>query len=169
MSDMEAFRLEVVRPTLIHLQEYHPQMWSPAAENLIVGTAAHESSGLKYVRQVGGGPALGVFQVEPDTATDVWESYLTVRAPKLGELIRELLWPWPDRASQLVWNSAYATAIARLVYWRRPEPLPNADDIEGLAQYWGRFYQTSNDPEKIQRFVFDYNFYVFDYNRDVKE
>ncbi|KKL61842.1 hypothetical protein LCGC14_2191270 [marine sediment metagenome] len=162
MSDMAAFRLEVVRPTLIHLQEYHPQMWSPAAENLIMGTAAHESAGLKYVRQISGGPALGAFQMEPATVLDIWDNYLKAHL-KLRNLIVELLWPWPeatDLTNQLVWNPTYATAMARLVYWRRPEPLPDADDIEGLAQYWGRFYQTSNDPEKIQRFVFDYNFYV---------
>tara|TARA_Y100001938_G_scaffold29208_1_gene39498 strand:+ start:4202 stop:5179 length:978 start_codon:yes stop_codon:yes gene_type:complete len=34
-------------------------------------TAAHESSGGKYDRQVGGGPAQGYWQVEPETARDL--------------------------------------------------------------------------------------------------
>jgi hypothetical protein len=40
------------------------------------------------------------------------------------------------RHDQLAWNLGYATAIARLVYYRRPEPLPHADDLAGLARYW---------------------------------
>ena len=159
MGNVAAFRLEVVRPTLKHLQAYNPQMWSPAAENLIVGTAAHESAGLKHSRQIGGGPGLGYFQIEPATDRDVWNNYLGSR-PKLVRLVLPLQWPWATSSHHLVWNFAYAAAIARLVYWRKPEPLPDADDIEGLAQYWGRFYQTSNDPEKIAKFVSDYNLYV---------
>jgi len=36
----------------------------------------------------------------------------------------------------------YATAIARLVYWRVPKRLPEADDIEALARYWKTHYNT---------------------------
>ena len=161
MSDLAAFRQEVVRPTLFHLQAYHPQMWSPAAENLIVGTAAHESGGLKHLRQIGGGPARGVFQIELDTAIDIWANYLHSRT-KLEGLILGLLWPLKAQSitDQLIWNFVYAAAMARLVYWRKLEPLPDADDIEGMGKYWGRHYQTSSDPEKIAQFVSDYTLYV---------
>ena len=59
--DINQFREEVVRPVLQDLK-----MYSPVAENLIMGTAAQES-GFTYIKQLGGGPALGMFQVEPAT------------------------------------------------------------------------------------------------------
>ena len=161
MSDLAVFRRQVVRPTLFHLQAYHPKMWSPAAENLIMGTAAHESGGLKHLRQIGGGPALGVFQIEPATALDTWHSYLSLR-PKLENLVSELMWPWPEATitNQLIWNFAYATAMARLVYWRKPEPLPDADDIEDLGRVWKSDYNTHKGSGTVAKFVSDYNFYV---------
>ena len=54
-------RVEVIRPALRALD-----LWSPAAEDLVLGTAAQES-GLAYLRQIGGGPALGLWQIEPAT------------------------------------------------------------------------------------------------------
>ena len=161
MSDLAVFRRQVVRPTLFHLQAYHPKMWSPAAENLIMGTAAHESGGLKHLRQIGGGPALGVFQIEPATALDTWHSYLSLR-PKLENLVSELMWPWPEATitNQLIWHPAYAAAVVRLIFWRDPHPLPEPDDILGLAQYWKRVYNSEKGKGTVKQFIRDYNLYV---------
>ena len=41
-------------------------LWSPSAEELVLGTAIVES-GLTYLKQHGDGPALGLWQVEPAT------------------------------------------------------------------------------------------------------
>jgi hypothetical protein len=51
-------------------------MHSESAVNLLLGTAAQESQFGTYFRQIGGGPALGVFQMEPDTEIDIWDNYL---------------------------------------------------------------------------------------------
>ena len=61
MIDHAQFREHVVRYAL-----KCTGTWSHAAENLVVGTALAES-GLKFLRQKGGGPALGLFQIEPST------------------------------------------------------------------------------------------------------
>ena len=61
-------------------------MYSEPAEQLLLGTACAESNLGTYLHQVGG-PALGVFQIEPATHTDIWENYLLYR----GEL-RETVW-----------------------------------------------------------------------------
>lgn len=55
------FRIEIVRPALVTIDLY-----SDAAENLVMGTAAQESH-LDYVKQSGNGPALSLFQMEPAT------------------------------------------------------------------------------------------------------
>ena len=75
------FRLWIVRPTLKHMD-----MWSEVAEDLLVGTAVHESGGLESVDQQTHsgdetpGPAFGVFQMERVAIDDVLDRYLVIRS-----------------------------------------------------------------------------------------
>ena len=43
----------------------------------------------------------------------------------------------------------YATAVARLIYWRVPRPLPAASDLDGLAAYWKTHYNTAAGEDLI--------------------
>ena len=135
MIDPRHFRDIVVRPTLQALD-----LWSPSAEALVLGTAIHESR-LIYLRQVGGGPALGLYQIEPATHADLCRHYLDARAA-LKERVAAFLAPSPSPDAQLATNLAYATAICRLLYYRAPAPLPDANDVDGLAAYWKAHYNT---------------------------
>lgn len=146
MLHVGQFRSLVVRPVLDHLG-----MHSLAAELLLVGTALVESR-LAYLAQFGGGPALGLFQIEPRTHNDVWRNFLAFRE-RLAALVEVLAAPWPDRERQLVTNPAYACAIARLVYWRAPDELPGASDIAGMAGYWKRHYNTERGAGREEDFV----------------
>ena len=67
------FRERVVRPTLEVLR-----LHSRSAENLLLGTAYQESR-LRHLHQLHGGPALGLFQIEPCTHEELWRSYLVYR------------------------------------------------------------------------------------------
>ncbi|MBF0148367.1 MAG: hypothetical protein HQL85_19610 [Magnetococcales bacterium] len=67
----------VIRPALQRLG-----LWSEEAEQLVVGTGIQES-GLRHLRQIGGGPGLGIWQMEPKTHADIWDNFLHFRA-KLG-------------------------------------------------------------------------------------
>lgn len=152
MIDPKQFRELVVRPTLQRIG-----LHSDAAENLLVGTAIQES-GLRHLKQMGNGPALGVYQVEPATHTDIWENFLKYRANLWGSMIGEFR-PAGQRGvkhEQLVTDLAYATAIARLVYFRRPEPLPDADDIEGLGGYYKSHFNTHLGKGTAAQFVLNY-------------
>lgn len=153
MLAIHDFRLAVVRPVLMQLS-----LWSQAAENLLLGTAVQES-GLRYLRQLGRGPALGVYQIEPATHDDVWTNFLAFR-PALAESLSRLAAPVPDRRTQLVLNLAYATAMARLIYWRRPEPLPEADDVAGLARYWKAHFNTVLGRGTVAAFILNYKEHV---------
>src|SRR3546814_18753812 len=66
---------EVIRPTLEKLDLY-----SPAAANLLLGTALTESTigGATCLVQKGG-PALGIYQIEPATHLDCWRNFLVYR------------------------------------------------------------------------------------------
>ncbi len=135
MLDPHQFHGLVIRPAVRCLG-----LGSPAAERLLLGTALTES-GLRHLRQVRG-PARGLYQVEPATLRDLYANWLP-RHPKLAEGLGLLTAPQGAHEDQLIWNLAYATAIARLIYYRRPEPLPRADDLPALAEYWKAHFNTA--------------------------
>lgn len=149
MISVAHFRLLVVRPTLSHIG-----LWSSAAENLLVGTALQES-GLRHLRQLGDGPARGLYQIEPATEADLWRNFLPNR-PGLAASLEGLLATVPSRTEQLTTNLAYATAVARLVYLRHPEPLPAAEDVAGMARYWKRHFNTARGKGSAAAFILNY-------------
>lgn len=124
----------VVRPALQHVG-----LWSENAERLVMGTAAQES-GLEALHQIGGGPALGLWQMEPETHDDIWKNYLAFRQ-SLHARVAALLPPIPDIAvEQLVGNLPYGAVMCRIKYLRDPAPLPDKNDIAGMAATWLRVY-----------------------------
>ena len=136
-------QLHIVRPVLRHLGSKFEGF---AAEQLLVGTALAESEGI-YLDQVLGkdddnlGPAIGLWQIEPWVAADLFETYLVYRHELRGRIL-SLLAPDPNRARQLASNLFYACAVARLLYYRKPEAMPEAGDLEGMANYWKKHYNT---------------------------
>ena len=69
--DAEQLRKDIVRPAIEKIG-----LWSQEAEDLLIGTAAQESHLGTYLRQLGDGPALGIFQMEPATHNDIHENFL---------------------------------------------------------------------------------------------
>lgn len=133
--DPEQLRLYVIRPAL-HALGVDGQM---SAENLVLGTALQESGG-KFVAQVGGGPALGLWQMEPATHDDIY-MHLTakLRAKLNGLRTEDMITEGPQ---ELVGNLYYAAAMCRLHYLRVREALPQYKDAEGMARYYKRYYNT---------------------------
>lgn len=146
------FLNEVIRPTLIELSWAQRRINSVSAEQLLLGTAIIESN-LDHVRQMGGGPALSPFQIEPVTMKDMTERFLPKR-PKLMASVNALLWP-PDRNpdDQLQLNMRFACAIARVKYWSSPIPLAKPGDWGGHADVWKRIYNTHLGKGKPEEFV----------------
>jgi hypothetical protein len=149
------FRIFVVRPTLQALG-----LWSPVAENLVLGTGAQES-GLDLLNQVTGpydvtqGPGIGFFQIELATHDDIWANFLHYRAELAGK-VAALLAPAPPRAQQLASNLAYAAAICRVDYERAPEALPDAGDAAALGAYWKRHYNTGKGAGTAEQWAANY-------------
>src|SRR5262245_22881642 len=149
---------DVIHPVLMHLQNAGGLVYTAAAESLLLGTMAQESKLGLYARQLGHGPALGPFQMEPNTHDDLWENYLNYR-PRLANAVMQLSyarkpgWLNPD-ASELWHNWRYAAAMCRMHYIRVPESLPmQPDDIEALARYWKKYYNTMAGKGTVEEFI----------------
>jgi hypothetical protein len=128
--------VDAIRPALATIDK-----GGLAAEQLLLGTAIQESR-LIYRQQLGGGPALGLFQMETATHDDCWDNYLRFRAP-LAMLVRQTLGPGEHAtAMTMKTNDRYAATMCRIRYVRAPAPLPPADDVQALAYYWKQYYNT---------------------------
>jgi len=123
-------------------------LYSESAVNLLLGTAAQESRFGTYLKQLGNGPALGIFQMEPET------------------------FAWLKRVYGTKYNVAHfdpqhletslecAIVFARLRYRIVPTSLPAPDDIHGLAEYWKHWYNTSKGKGRQEDFIENYRRYV---------
>lgn len=140
MSGIDIAQLKhlVVMPTLMGLQLY-----SPSAVNLLTGTALAESRAT-YLHQNGGGPALGLWQMEPATHDDCWVNFLDF-FPDAGFTlaVEAMLTQDIPSVQQMVSNLRYACAMARIKYYRAPAPLPAADDAAGLSAYHKTVFNTA--------------------------
>ena len=139
MINAKQLRELVVQPTLKYLEPEIP--YSEDAVELLLMTAAHESRLGTYLKQVNG-PALGIYQMEPATFGDIYDNYLTFK-PRLEKLVGEL-YPhaFMSDAKVLTTNLMFATAMARVHYYRVPEALPPKEDIKAMAVYAKRHFNT---------------------------
>ena len=147
----------VIRPVLKDLD-----LWSPVAENLLLGTAAQESHMGTYLDQADPtieGPAFGIFQIEVKTHDDIWENYLAYNED-LARVVRRYSLP-TFSYSQLAGNLYYATAIARIHYRRVKEPLPNdPTNVKALANYWKTHFNTPLGRGTVEEFESNYRRFV---------
>lgn len=132
--DAGQLRMYVVRPVLQVMGA-----WGQPAEDLVMGTAAQESR-LQYLRQLGGGPALGLWQMEPATHEDIWNNYLEPKPQLRINVLGAAGCYVRPTAEALVYNLRYAAAMCRVHYLRAPGTIPA--DRPGQAAYWKRHYNT---------------------------
>lgn len=145
----------VIRPTL---QRFG--LHSGSAENLLIGTAAAEGiiGDSMYLKQTIG-PALGIFQMEPETHRWLVD-YLLARSSHFNKLIDWVQHTGGFTQERLVYDLAYMVLFCRLRYLVVPEKLPDSDDLRGLANYWKRHYNTSLGKGTVNGFVMKYQAYV---------
>jgi len=136
MINTQQLREYIIKPSLSKLNAY-----SKDAEELMVFTCATESNGGEYLKQIKGG-ALGIYQCEVSTYTDMWRNYIfnkyrlsTVLSLNFGTNGI----PLPNR---LVYDLSYATAMCRIHYLRVKEALPSGADPEAMYAYYKEHYNT---------------------------
>jgi hypothetical protein len=135
--DLQQFADHVIGPVLDTLGI--PQQG--AATQLLLGTAVVESN-LKYVKQLGHGPALGVYQMEPATHNDIYDNYLCYN-PELETRVCAL--SIGGYAKEMMGNMTYATAMCWMHYsrFKKKSPLPAYNDYIAMANYHKKYYNTA--------------------------
>lgn len=139
---------QVIRPALTAIG-----LDSPAAEQLLLATALQESD-LRTTVQMGGGPALGYFQMEPATHDDIWANFLRYRDPLAGRL-RALAGSAAGTppAALLATRHRYAAGMTRVHYLRVSAPMPPAGDAAAMAAYWKDHYNTAGGAGSTAQFM----------------
>lgn len=151
--DVGQFRMLVIRGPLQVVG-----LWSREAEELLLGTAAVESRLGHYIKQLDGGPAVGVFQMEPATHKDIWENYLKYRHDLVAKI--RLFVPYRVDPLDMITDLRHAAVMARLHYLRVPEKLPEMTDLHGQAWYWKNYYNTSRGAGTTNDYIAAYRKYV---------
>lgn len=120
---------------------------------LMAGTCACESDMGLYRIQIGGGPARGIMQIEPETAKDLWLRYLPNRRGSLYAKFMQICFGISDRSEFFYPKEeglvdAYLAAcddvsilLARTKYLTDPRPIPSA--LHDQAAYYKRVYNTA--------------------------
>jgi hypothetical protein len=132
-------------------------LWTDEAEELLLATSAQESHLGAYRRQIHG-PALGIFQVEPATFHDLTSGFLP-RHPRLEQQVVALA-NGKYTSTEMINNDPFAIAIARVLYWRAPEPLPKATDLEGLWNLYKKRWNTPLGSATKDQFYANYKRFV---------
>ena len=160
MINPRQFKELIVQPTLDEMVE----LWGPGvnhegAVNLIMGTYFVESviDGVTHIKQLGNGPALGVFQQEPSTERSIWDDYLAFR-PDKASYVRGLMRQHLKPGADLVANLPYQVAMCRLKYWQRSFKWPeDHNNIKALGVIWKKEYNSTFGRGTVKKYVEHYN------------
>lgn len=154
MLDCSQFRSLIVEPVLSKLRVY-----SKNAEELLVFTCAAESLGGTLLQQVKG-PALGIYQMEPNTYTDIWVNYIRARNQLATLMALHFGCNKIPDVDRMVYDLHYATAMARIHYLRMPGNLPDAKDIDGIWDYYKKYYNTEKGKAKKEDSIKKYQDFI---------
>jgi hypothetical protein len=130
------FHRDIIIPTLKTMN-----MGGDNIAELLLGTALVESR-LTWRKQMGNGPARGLYQMEMATHDDIWDNYLSYRKSLADKVLQFKTSHKANAEEELINNDSYATAMARVHYARVKEAIPDAGDIVGMANYWKKYYNT---------------------------
>jgi hypothetical protein len=139
-------------------------------------TAAAECALGRYIKQIGG-PARGIFQLEPETQYDIFVNWLVYRQEILNK-VNTFSSMGQRYELDSIGSLPFQIVYARIHYLRVPEPLPEIHytrvdpekgdtrriltirSITALARYWKRHYNTNRGKGTETGAVRNYRRYV---------
>lgn len=133
-------------------------LWSPSADRMVLCTFQTETQ-FNAVRQDLGphryGKGYGLPQMEQATFDD-HVKHMKARNPHIYELIMKICnLDEFSHVEELTWNDKLAVCMTRYHYKRVAEPLPAVDDLEGMARYWKKYYNTPLGAGTVEKFIKD--------------
>lgn len=154
MLDCSQFRSLIIEPVLSKLQLY-----SKNAEELLVFTCAAESLGGTLLHQIKG-PALGIFQMEPATYTDIWTNYIRNRNKLATLMALNMECSRIPPIERMIYDLHFACAMARIHYARVTEALPDAANPEAIWDYYKKYYNTQAGKAKKEDSIKKYQDFI---------
>lgn len=169
--DIRHYQNTVIDPVLLAMGG---RFYSPDASILLCAIANHESARGQWVAQLEGGPAAGLFQIEPDTARDIIHRYLFQKRPDLKQQIdigflSHFSSPvnWPADTPNALRNACLRdrflnVVLARLKLAMDLEPLPKLaglsveNAIDAAYHYYKRIYNSPGGDAELHEFARDF-------------
>lgn len=150
--------IRVIDTTLKKYQELGGAKYTEDARNLLVMVAAHESKLGTYLYQLDGGPALGVYQHEPETIKDLYREFIS-KNRTLDFAVSKFT---PSRSSLssdnpfeiVATDLRYATVLARAHFQRFKEPIPSTP--YDLAVYAKKYWNTEAGAASVDDYLTAY-------------
>jgi hypothetical protein len=156
MYNTKQFR-EVIQSTLKKFEELGGAKYSDDAVELLIMIAAHESGLGTYLYQVKG-PALGVFQMEPATARDMYTNFISKKRTldfAVSKFVPSLKSCFgTDFTECIATDLRYATVLARVFFMRFEEPIPKTP--YDLAVYAKKYWNTELGKASVNDYLTAY-------------
>lgn len=131
-------------------------LYSKEALLLLMGTMAQESAFGYYLRQLNGGPAIGVFQCEPGTFN--YDLEKLKGKPYLYTKIMNVSGCKEITFEQLETNLILAICFARLHYYFYPKSIPST--LEEQSQYYKIYYNSIKGAATPEQYVMNFRKYI---------
>ena len=153
MFNAKQFRELIVDPVLKGMDA-----WTAQAADLLVMTMAHESNGGQFLKQLGKGPALGMFQMEKRSFDDLWSRCVATKPGVMQNIMAICNLGKPPQAEEMEGNLYLATAMARVYYKQVFAAIPN--DLVEMSNYAKQYWNTSKGAATPQDYLRAY--YAFE-------
>lgn len=147
--------VDIVTKTLTVLEREGGARFSQDAVDLLVMIACHESQ-LRFTKQIRG-PALGLFQMEPETHDDIWKNFITKNQKRefaVAKFLPSRHSLYENTAELLQTDVRYATVMARVFFQRFREPIPTTD--LGKAEYAKKYWNTELGKATVRDYLTAY-------------
>ena len=135
------------------IKEFREHLCTPPAIEILLMTCAHESLFGEHMKQIGG-PALGLFGIEPATHDSIFANYFNKRYPEFKQKEHAVL------GQESIDALKYQIIVARGIYADKVEPLPSENDIQGMAAYYKKHWNTMQGAAKIPDVINNYMRFV---------
>lgn len=147
----------IIKPSLLAVGLYTIE-----DEELLISISAQESADGFYLHQTVGGKnaALGIFQMQPDTHDDIWETTLSKRSDLAYKILQVCNYTLKPKAEVMVYNLWYATIMARVFWLHVNEPTPGLNEPEVRWALYKKYWNTPKGKATHEEFETNYLKYV---------